>query len=47
MEAAVAESFEGPGGELILQRAGRPMDVAAVLRVAAGVAAALRLMTAE
>ena len=34
--------LEDPGGEPILQRAGRPMDVADVLRVGAGVAAALR-----
>ena len=33
---------EYPGGEPILQRAGKPMDVADVLRVGAGVAAALR-----
>ncbi len=36
--------LEDPGGELMLQRAGTPMDVADVLRVGAGVAAALRLL---
>jgi serine/threonine protein kinase len=34
--------LEDPGGELLLQRAGTPMDIADVLRVGAGVAAALR-----
>jgi PAS domain S-box-containing protein len=34
--------LEDPGGELMLQRAGTPMDVGGVLRVGAGVAATLR-----
>ena len=42
LEGRPALVLEDPGGELILQRAGRPMDVADVLRVGAGVAAALR-----
>jgi PAS domain S-box-containing protein len=42
LEGRPALVLEDPGGELILQRAGRPMDVANVLRVGAGVAAALR-----
>jgi PAS domain S-box-containing protein len=42
LEGRPALVLEDPGGEVILQRAGRPMDVADVLRVGAGVAAALR-----
>ena len=42
LEGRPALVLEDPGGELILHRAGRPMDVADVLRVGAGVAAALR-----
>src|SRR5258705_3344513 len=34
--------LEDPGGELLVQRAGTPMDVADVLRVGAGAAGALR-----
>ena len=41
-EGRPALVLEDPGGELLLQRAGTPMDVADVLRVGAGVAAALR-----
>ena len=42
LEGRPALVLEDAGGELILQRAGGPMDVAGVLRVGAGVAAALR-----
>jgi serine/threonine protein kinase len=41
-EGRAALVLEDPGGELLVQRAGTPMDVADVLRVGAGVAAALR-----
>src|SRR5258708_1912 len=42
LEGRTALVFEDPGGELLIQRAGTPMDVSDVLRVGAGVAAALR-----
>jgi serine/threonine protein kinase len=42
LEGRLALVLEDPGGELLLQRAGTPMDVTDVLRVGAGVAAALR-----
>src|SRR5258705_4527322 len=42
LEGRPALVHDDPGGELLRQRAGTPMDVADVLRVGAGVAAALR-----
>jgi len=42
LEGRPALVLDDPGGELILQRAGTPMDVVDILRVGAGVAAALR-----
>ena len=42
LEGRPALVLEDPGGELLLQRAGTPMEVADVLRVGAGLAAALR-----
>jgi len=41
-EGRTALNLEDPGGELLGQRVGKPMDVADVLRVGAGAAAALR-----
>ena len=42
LEGRPALVLEDPGGELLLQRTGTPMDVADVLRVGAGLAAAVR-----
>ena len=42
LEGRPALVLEDPGGKFLLQRAGTPMDVGDVLRVGAGVAAALR-----
>src|SRR6185503_12995637 len=42
LEGRPALVLDDPGGELLLQRAGMPMDVGDVLRVTAGLAAALR-----
>ena len=42
LEGRPALVLEDPGGEPIVQRAGKPMDVTDVLRVGAGAAAALR-----
>ncbi len=42
LEGRTALVLEDPGGELLLRRAGTPMDVGEVLRVGAGLAAALR-----
>ena len=42
LEGRPALVLEDPGGEPLLQRAGTPMDLGDVLRVGAGVAAALR-----
>jgi serine/threonine protein kinase len=44
LEGRPALVLEDPGGELLLQRVGTPMDVADVLRVGAGAAAAVRQM---
>jgi serine/threonine protein kinase len=42
LEGRLALVLEDPGGDLLIQRAGTPMDIGDVLRVGAGVAAALR-----
>ena len=42
LEGRPALVLEDPGGELLLQRVGTPMDVADVLRVGVGMAAAVR-----
>ncbi len=47
LEGRPALVVEDPGGELLLQRAGTPMDVGGVLRVGAEVAAALRQLHAR
>jgi PAS domain S-box-containing protein len=44
IEGRPALVLEDPGGELLLQRVGTPMDVADVLRVGVGMAAAVRQM---
>ena len=42
LEGRIGLVLEDPGGEPLLRRTGTPMDVADVLRVGAGIAAALR-----
>jgi PAS domain S-box-containing protein len=46
-EGRAALVLEDPGGELLVQRAGTPMDLGDVLRTGAGVAAALRHLHAR
>src|SRR6185503_4720965 len=46
-EERAALVFDDPGGELLVQRAGTPMDLGAVLCTGAGVAAALRHLHAR
>jgi hypothetical protein len=46
-EGRAALVLEDPGGELLVQRAGTPMDLGDVLRTGAGVAAAVRHLHAR
>jgi len=43
-DGRVALVLEDPGGEPLVQRAGRPMDISELLRVGAGLSAALRYL---